>query len=132
MKRVACSVTAFILATVIAEQLLGDVAVYFEMWSVGASSRAELADDFGLGLLWLLIVLPGSIIVGAISSWVTWIVLKKRAVVTVRTHNQAFKIVRFAHWDLRSYVAAALLSPLRGWDGLCAALRLQVCPKVGR
>ncbi|MET4163933.1 hypothetical protein ABIE61_003799, partial [Marinobacterium sp. MBR-111] len=79
MKRVACSVIAFILATVIAEQLLGDVAVYFEMWSVGASSRAELADDFGLGLLWLLIVLPGSIIVGAISSWVTWIVLKKES-----------------------------------------------------
>ena len=100
MKRLACSVIAFILATVIAEQLLGDVAVYFEMWSVGASSRAELVDDFGLGLLWLLIVLPGSIIVGAISSWVTWIVLKKRAVVTVRTHNPGVQNRSLSpHWD---------------------------------
>jgi len=79
MKSIACSVIAFVLGTVIAEQLLGEVAVYYEMWSIGASGRAELADDFGLGLLWLLFVLPGSVIVGAIGSWVTWIVLSKES-----------------------------------------------------
>lgn len=40
---------------------------------------SDLTDDFGLGPLWLLIVLPGNIIVGAISSWVTLIALKKES-----------------------------------------------------
>ncbi|GAB0152232.1 hypothetical protein MnBA_16320 [Marinobacterium sp. BA1] len=40
---------------------------------------SNLTDDFGLGPLWLFIVLPGSIIVGAISSWVTLIALKEES-----------------------------------------------------
>ena len=62
----------FLLVTVIAHQFFGGVVVYYEMQSAGAATRAELANDFGLGLLWLFIVVPGSLVVGAISFWLVW------------------------------------------------------------
>lgn len=72
MKRIAFSIITFVLATIIAYQLLDEAAVYYEMHSTGANSRAELADDFGLGVLGMLIVVPGSGIIGIICSWVIW------------------------------------------------------------
>lgn len=72
MKSVLFSILVFILATVISYQLLTEAAVYYEMQSTGAASRVELADDFGLGLLGLFFVMPGSVIIGAVSSWLTW------------------------------------------------------------
>jgi len=42
------------------------------MWSTGAASRGELADDFGLGLLGLFIVVPGSLIGAAMAGWWVW------------------------------------------------------------
>jgi hypothetical protein len=42
------------------------------MWSTGATSRADLANDFGLGLLGLFVVLPGSFIGAVIAAWWVW------------------------------------------------------------
>ena len=71
MKKNAVIIIAFVLATVISYQLLSEAVVYYEMRSTGAVDRAALADDFGLGLLGLLSVVPGSVIIGIFSSWLT-------------------------------------------------------------
>jgi hypothetical protein len=52
--------------------IMSEAVVYFEMWSTGAVSRADLADDFGLGLLGTFLILPGSIIGGTVMGWVAW------------------------------------------------------------
>ena len=77
MKRVVFSVGVLVIATILAYQLLGEIAVYYEMHSTGATSRAELADDFGLGLLGLFFVMPGSALIGFICSWFTWSTSKR-------------------------------------------------------
>lgn len=59
-KKMVSAMVTFVIATVVVHWALGETAVYFEMWSTGAASRGELAKDFGLGLLWLFIVVPGS------------------------------------------------------------------------
>jgi hypothetical protein len=52
--------------------ILSEAVVYFETWSTNAASRAELADDFGLGLLGILVVVPGSIIGATLMGWIAW------------------------------------------------------------
>ncbi|WP_234707694.1 hypothetical protein [Pseudomonas amygdali] len=42
--------------------MLGEAAVMFKMASMGAKSRAKLADDFGLGIIGLFIVVPATLI----------------------------------------------------------------------
>ncbi|WP_164490363.1 hypothetical protein [Pseudomonas syringae] len=49
MKRAAITTLAFLIALPSIYWLLGEAVVMFEMASTGAKSRAELADDFGLG-----------------------------------------------------------------------------------
>ena len=39
---------------------MSEAVVYFEMWSTNAVSKPELADDLGLELLGIFIVVPGS------------------------------------------------------------------------
>jgi len=46
--------------------------VMFEMANTGATSRAELADDFGLGILGIMVVLPATIIGAVITASVVW------------------------------------------------------------
>ncbi|MBS8233307.1 hypothetical protein DYI41_20575 [Marinobacter salarius] len=72
MKRCLISLCVFVLVVITAYQLLGEAAVHYEMYSTGAATRAELADDFGLGILGLFVVLPGSFLAGVICSWLTW------------------------------------------------------------
>lgn len=72
MKRLVISIVVLFMTTAIAYQLLGETAVYYEMHSTGATSRADLADDFGLGLLGILFVVPGSVLIGIAGSWFTW------------------------------------------------------------
>jgi hypothetical protein len=78
MKKITLSFAVLVIATAIAYQLLSEAAVYYEMHSTGATSRAELADDFGLGLLGLFFVVPGSILIGIVSSWFTWMSFKTK------------------------------------------------------
>lgn len=70
------SIAVLVLATAIAYQLFGEAAVYYEMNTTGATSRAELANDFGLGFLGLFFVVTDSVLVGIASSWITWRSLK--------------------------------------------------------
>lgn len=49
--------------------LAGEAIVLYEMLSTGATSRAALSDDFGLGLL-LFVLVPISSVLGALGVWV--------------------------------------------------------------
>ncbi|MCT9062302.1 hypothetical protein N6741_28240 [Klebsiella pneumoniae] len=52
--------------------------VIYEMQAVGALSRAELGDDFGLGIL-LFFFVPPATLAGAIIVWLsTWHFLRRR------------------------------------------------------
>ncbi|RBP76869.1 hypothetical protein DET64_10152 [Marinobacter nauticus] len=57
---------------------LAEAVVLYEMWATGASTRAELADDMGLGILLLVVVPPGTIILSSIMALRIWRHLKKR------------------------------------------------------
>ena len=59
-----------LLAFLVGVTTLSQAVVYFEMSSMRAASRAELADDLGLGLLGIFIVVPESAIGGAVLGWI--------------------------------------------------------------
>ncbi|ALE01125.1 hypothetical protein [Pseudomonas syringae] len=73
IKRAAIATLAFLIALPSLYWLLSEAAVMFEMASTGAKSRAELADDFGLGIIGLFVVVPATVI-GAvtIASFICW------------------------------------------------------------
>jgi hypothetical protein len=50
IKKIIITLSTLLISFVLLNSLLGEVAVYYEKWSTGAQSRAELANDFGLGL----------------------------------------------------------------------------------
>jgi hypothetical protein len=72
VKKAGGALVAFGIAAATLHWILGEVAVRFEMWSTGTTSRADLANDFGLGLLWLVIVVPGSFVGAVVASWWVW------------------------------------------------------------
>lgn len=55
----------------IANFMLGELAVIYEMQATGATDRAELSDDMGLGMLGLLIVLPCAFSIGGLATWLS-------------------------------------------------------------
>ena len=71
-KKAVGALVTFVIATTALHWVLGEATVRFEMWSTGAASRGELANDFGLGLLGLFIVVPGSLIGAAVAGWWVW------------------------------------------------------------
>jgi len=70
MKRGLC-VLAFMASFAVIYQCLSEVAVRWEMWHTGLTSRAALASDLGFGLL-LLPVLVGSVLGAGAVSWAVW------------------------------------------------------------
>jgi len=52
--------------------VLSEILVYFEMWTTGAASRAELSEDYGLGLLLMFIGVPSSFVGALLIAWLTW------------------------------------------------------------
>lgn len=58
--------------------LLCEAVVIFEMWSTSTSSRGELENDLGLGLLLFLVVLPGTLVCSVGVSFAVWRWLGKR------------------------------------------------------
>lgn len=56
---------------------LAEAVLYYEMYATGATSRAELADDFGLGLLTLMVVPPATFVLTVIIAIVAWQIIKK-------------------------------------------------------
>ncbi len=78
MKRAAITTLAFLIALPSIYWLLGEAAVIFEMASTGAKSRAELADDFGLGIIGLFIVAPATVIGAVITASFFWWKMRPR------------------------------------------------------
>ncbi|WP_240326871.1 hypothetical protein, partial [Pseudomonas syringae] len=68
MKRAAITTMAFLIALPSIYWLLCEAAMMFEMASTGAKSRAELADDFGLGIIGLFVVAPATVIGAVITA----------------------------------------------------------------
>jgi hypothetical protein len=72
-QRILYSWLAAILSLPLIVWLLSEVVVFYEMLTTGASSRRELGDDLGLGIL-LFMVVPIGTIIGAIGVWIAvWI-----------------------------------------------------------
>lgn len=61
-KRVLITLLAVLVSIPAVSWLLSEMLVYYEWFSTAASSRAELGDDFGLGILLFLIVPLGTFI----------------------------------------------------------------------
>lgn len=61
--------------------LAAELAGYYEMFSAGMNSQAELGDDLGFGILLLLVVPPFSL---AGSSFVWWLIWSR----TGRSHER--------------------------------------------
>lgn len=78
LKRALFSTISGIISIPIFYYGLCEAVVYYEMFSTGTSSRAQLGENLGLGVLLFLVVLPGTL-TGAIGIWVvTWFQLRKR------------------------------------------------------
>ena len=78
MKNIAVTISVFLITLLIANYVLGEAAVCYEMWATGTTTRAELSEDYGLGMLGLLVVLPASVLVAIASGWLTWSKLSRR------------------------------------------------------
>lgn len=55
-----------------AHYVIGELVFQYEMWATNAHSRQELAGDFGLAVLWMIVVLPGTAIVSITVAWIVW------------------------------------------------------------
>ena len=73
IKRAALSLLALFVAAPAFYRLLGEAAVYYEMWSTDTSARAGLEDDFGLGLLWAFVVLPMTALCSFAAAMLVWV-----------------------------------------------------------
>ena len=78
-KRLLLCTFAFVAGSIGLYWLLGKAAVYYEMYATNASTRAELADDYGLGLIGLFVVLPLSLLLALGSSVIMWFRLRRNA-----------------------------------------------------
>jgi hypothetical protein len=72
LKRTAIVVMTFGVVLAVFNWALGEGVVHYEMWSTGTPLRADLANDFGLGVLFFLVVLPGSLIAASAAAWLVW------------------------------------------------------------
>jgi hypothetical protein len=77
-RRVVFTIIGTMVSAIVFWNALAEAVVLYEMWATGASTRAELVDDMGLGILLLVVVPPGTIILSSIMAWGIWRHLKKR------------------------------------------------------
>lgn len=49
-----------------------ELAAYYEMFSTGMNSRAELGDDLGFGILLFMVVPPFTLVGAAYVCWLVW------------------------------------------------------------
>lgn len=52
--------------------LFGEALVAYEMNATDAESRKEIAEDYGMGILGVVLVIPASAVVSALLGWVVW------------------------------------------------------------
>lgn len=77
-RRVIFTIIGSMISAIVFWNALAEAVVLYEMWATGASTRAELADDMGLGILLFLVVPPGTIILSSIMALGIWRHLNKR------------------------------------------------------
>lgn len=52
--------------------LAAELAAYYEMFSTGMSSRVELGDDLGFGILLFMVVPPFTLAGAVLVGWLVW------------------------------------------------------------
>ena len=70
--RIPATLSTLVIGVLALSWSLGEAAVRYEMLSTGALARDELGDDFGLGLLGMVVVQPLSVIGAAALAIVVW------------------------------------------------------------
>ena len=70
--RFLISVAALPVSFFALEWAFSELIVRYEMWATGATSRAQLTDDFGLGLLLVGVALPAAAIGSVVVSALAW------------------------------------------------------------
>lgn len=99
--------------------LAAELAAYYEMFSTGMKSRAELGDDLGFGIL-LFMVVPLFTLAGALLVWGSFGFVrgarKPLSLTGIPMHNMAVDLAPFGRWALRNK-AAQRRSPLCSAEG---------------
>ena len=72
LKRSFLTLLSFIISFFVLLEVFSELAILFEMWSTGAQHRSELADDFGLGILLMLVTLPLTLLRSLVVAFITW------------------------------------------------------------
>ncbi len=72
LKRSFLTLLSFIIGFFVLLEVFSELAILFEMWSTGAQHRSELADDFGLGILLMLVALPLTLLCSLVVAFITW------------------------------------------------------------
>lgn len=70
--RVLLASTAALVSLPAFAWLTAELAAYYEMFSTGMNSRAELGDDLGFGLLLFMVVPPFTLAGVALVCWLVW------------------------------------------------------------
>lgn len=68
---------SLVLATILLRWVFAELLARYEMWSTGALSRAELSEDYGMGMMGLLVVEPAAIAGGLAVAAITWFLLSR-------------------------------------------------------
>ena len=87
-KRFLITSLAVIASIPVIAWLLSELVVYYEWFSTGASSRAELGEDLGLGILLFLVVPPGTFIGVVLVGQAVWSRTGKLSAQTANGQNQ--------------------------------------------
>ena len=70
--RVVLGTAVFVAVLVTAIYVLGELAVYYEMWATDTKERVDLAEDYGLGLIGVMVVIPVSCVLAFAAGWIVW------------------------------------------------------------
>lgn len=70
--RVLLASTAALVSLPAFAWLVAELAAYYEMFSTGMNSRAELGDDLGFGILLFMVVPPFTLAGAAFVWWLVW------------------------------------------------------------
>jgi len=71
-KQTIIALVAALVVAPIAHWALTETVFRYELWVTSTQSPAELADDFGLAVLWVMVVLPGTTLCSVAAAWLTW------------------------------------------------------------
>lgn len=77
VKKSIVTALVFVTAAILLRVVLTELLVRYEMWSTGAVVRAELSEDYGMGMMGLLVVDPGAILGALVAAAMSWVTLSR-------------------------------------------------------